>query len=220
MQFIFVHKTQSLPKWVDLLNKLGNGEAEIVECKEIQDFNASYNPKAVFYEFYLGCEDLLRVLKEHFPCIPFFSFATKPELKETFSQSKSTFHLEGDVTIKELSLHLFYGNQVNQLEDSYLCQKKLVINEITKLHLSLDKQLVLQSFVKTLPQIINLGSLAIFLISEDRKFLELANSFNVKQPNTLVKLTGQQSNSLIAKVVKSGKSLLVNKGNKDFDSEQ
>jgi len=220
MQFIFVRKTQPLPKWVNLLDKLGNGEAEIIECEELQDFNASYNPSAVFCEIYPECERLVKTLKEHFPNTPFFSFANNPNLKEKSYQLGFAYHLEEDATIKELSLHLFYGNQFNQLENNYLSQRKYVLTEITKLHLSLDKQSVLKSFIKLLPQVINLDALAIFLSSEDGKFLELGNNLNIKEPITLVKLTGQQSNNLIARVVKSGKPLLINKGSKDFDSEQ
>ena len=43
-------------------------------------------------------------------------------------------YLDEDVTIKELSLYLFYGSQVNQLENNCLSQIKPVTNEITKLH--------------------------------------------------------------------------------------
>ncbi|MBI4850461.1 MAG: sensor domain-containing diguanylate cyclase [Acidobacteria bacterium] len=218
MQFIFVYKTQPLPKWVNLLDKLGNGEAEIIECEEIQDFGAGYNPSAVFCELYPDCENIVKILKGYFPSTPFFSFTAKTKLKEKSFQLGFASNLDEDITLKELALHLFYGNQINKIEDNYLSQRKVLANELTKLHLSLDKQQVIKSFIKTLPQILNLDSLAIFLISEDGKFLELANNLNVKEPITLVKLAG--ANSLLAKVVKYNRALLLNENNMDFNQEE
>lgn len=221
MQFIFICKTQPIPKWVSLLNKLCSGEAEIIECEDIQGFNTGYNPNAVFCELSEDTENLVSLLKEYFPETPLFSFTSKRgiKLKEKFLHFGFTYHLDEDVTIKELSLHLFYGTELSKTGGSFLFQRKALINELAKLHSSLDKHQVIKSFIKILPQIISLDSLAIFLNSEDGKFLELANNLNIKEPITLVKLVGQQSNNLLAKVAKNGKALLLNKGDKDFSTE-
>lgn len=224
MQFIVLHQTPSLPRWMNLLNKLEDSKSEVIKIREFKELNSQYsqyNPTAVFYEICQNYLATVKTIKELFPDALLFSFSLQKDdsLKEQSLKLGFFNHLDSETNIKEIELHLLYGKRVRQLELRKSPQPETLISELTKLHFSLEKQEVLKLFPKLLMQLINVDSFAIYLSTEDGKFLELINGFNVKEPPTLLKLANYSTAPLLVKVAKSNKPMLLNKDSKEFDNE-
>lgn len=220
MQLVVLHQTSRFPRWMDLLCELDNS-VEVIKIQEIKEISSQYNPVAVFYEFCQNSQTVAKTLKELFPNSLLFSFSSQYDvlLREKSLDLGFLTHLDSETNIKEIKLHLSYGKQLKRLEERNLLQPETLISEITKLHFSLEKREVLKIFPKLLQQLVKLDSFAIYLSTEDGKFLELITGFNIKEPPTLLKLTNNQTSPLLVKAARNGKAILFNKGTKEFDNE-